>query len=188
LNNPCQMKKIVVASQNPIKVNAVQNGFERMFPREVFSVSTVIVPSGVCAQPLSDAETQTGALTRARNAAQIVKDADYWVGVEGGIEDVNGEMTAFAWIVVISEDLIGKGRTGTFFLPSRVSELIREGLELGEADDIVFKRLNSKQNNGAIGILTGNVIDRANLYEHGVVMSLVPFKNSDLYFPQTEKN
>ena len=188
MNNSCQMKKIVVASQNPVKVNAVQSGFERMFPSEVFSISTVTVPSGVCAQPASDAETLTGALTRARNAAQTVKDADYWVGVEGGIEDVNGEMTAFAWIVVISEDLVGKGRTGTFYLPSRVSDLIREGLELGEADDIVFKRSNSKQENGAIGILTGNVIDRAKLYEHGVVMSLVPFKNSDLYFPQTEEN
>ena len=188
MNNSCQMKKIVVASQNPVKVNAVQSGFERMFPSEVFSISTVTVPSGVCAQPASDAETLTGALTRARNAAQIVKEADYWVGVEGGINDINGEMVAFAWIVVISEDHVGKGRTGTFFLPSRVSELIREGLELGEADDIVFKRSNSKQDNGAIGILTGNIIDRAKLYEHGVVMSLVPFKNSDLYIPQTEKN
>ncbi len=30
------MKKIVVASQNPVKVEAVLNGFERLFPEDRF--------------------------------------------------------------------------------------------------------------------------------------------------------
>jgi non-canonical (house-cleaning) NTP pyrophosphatase len=36
-------------------------------------------------------------------------------------------------------------------------------------------------NAGAIGLLTGNVIDRAKLYEHGVIMALVAFKNPENY-------
>jgi non-canonical (house-cleaning) NTP pyrophosphatase len=52
---------------------------------------------------------------------------------------------------------------------------------LGEADDIVFGRSNSKQKEGAIGLLTGNVVDRAGLYEHAVILALVPFKNVALY-------
>jgi non-canonical (house-cleaning) NTP pyrophosphatase len=59
--------------------------------------------------------------------------------------------------------------------------LIRQGKELGEADDIVFSQNNSKQANGAIGILTGDVIDRTSLYEHAVILALAPFKNLELY-------
>jgi non-canonical (house-cleaning) NTP pyrophosphatase len=67
--------------------------------------------------------------------------------------------------------------------------LVRQGKELGEANDIVFERSNSKQNDGAIGLLTGNVIDRTKLYEHGVIMALVAFKNPEIYETQkTEKD
>ena len=58
---------------------------------------------------------------------------------------------------------------------------MRQGLELGQADDIVFGRSNSKQANGAVGILTDDVIDRAQLYEPAVIFALIPFKNPDLY-------
>ena len=106
----------------------------------------------------------------------------YWVGIEGGVEEtVDGEMIAFAWVVVRDHQRVGRGRTGTFYLPPAVTDLIRQGKELGEADDIVFGRNNSKQENGAVGLLTGDVIDRAQLYEHAVILALVPFKNTALY-------
>ena len=92
-------------------------------------------------------------------------------------------MEAFAWVVVkTKENRFGKGRTGTFFLPPRVAELIKQGKELGDADDIVFGRTNSKQENGAVGILTDNVVDRAKYYTEAVVLALIPFKNKQLYF------
>jgi inosine/xanthosine triphosphatase len=93
------------------------------------------------------------------------------------------ELAAFAWVVVRNRQGVGKSRTGTFFLPPAVAELIEQGKELGEADDIVFGRTNSKSENGAIGLLTGDVIDRAELYAHAVVLALVPFKNRELYWP-----
>jgi putative aldouronate transport system permease protein len=58
--------------------------------------------------------------------------------------------------------------------------LVRAGLELGHADDRVFGRDNSKQANGAIGILTDDVVDREAYYVHAVIMALVPFKNPAL--------
>ncbi|RQV99292.1 DUF84 family protein, partial [bacterium] len=135
----------------------------------------------------SDSEVIKGAETRANNVKTESPNADYWVGIEGGIEDTEFGMTAFAWIVIMSEKKIGRGRTGTFFLPEKVAQLVRQGKELGEANDIVFNRSNSKQNDGAIGLLTGNVIDRTKLYEHGVIMALVGFKNPSLYQTQNEK-
>ena len=173
--------KVVIASTNPVKIQAVRWGFQRMFPQEQFEFEMVSVASGVSSQPASDAETLQGALNRAINAAERLPQANYWVGVEGGIEDLGGEMAAFAWIVVRSAQQCGKGRTGAFFLPPAVADLVRQGKELGEADDIVFGRSNSKQENGAIGLLTGDVIDRAQLYEQAVVMALIPFKNPQLY-------
>jgi inosine/xanthosine triphosphatase len=175
------MKTIVVASANPVKTQAARQGFEKMFPQQSFEVHNVMAVSGVRNQPMSSQETLQGAYNRACAAYRLSPQADYWVGIEGGIEDWGEDMAAFAWVVVYTPGQTGKGSTGVFFLPPVVANLIREGKELGEADDIVFNTNNSKQANGAIGILTGDVIDRARLYEHAVILALTPFKNLELY-------
>ena len=175
------MQIVVVGSQNPVKVLAVQNGFSKMFPELDFEYHTCSVLSGVSDQPSSDQETLQGAANRAINAANMMPEADYWIGIEGGIADFENEMIAYAWIVVKSRYGLGKGRSGTFFLPPTIATLIQEGKELGEADDIIFRRNNTKQNEGAIGLLTGNVINRISLYEHALILALLPFKNTQLY-------
>ena len=173
--------KVIVASTNPVKLQAVRQGFQRMFPEWEFQVEQLVGVQGSSSQPSGDWETLQDASHRAERAAQLVPQADFWVGVEGGIEDLDMQMTAFAWVVIRSKDRLGKGRTGAFDLPQAVADLVRQGKELGEADDIVFGRSNSKQANGAIGILTGDVIDRAQLYEQAVILALIPFKNPLLY-------
>lgn len=177
------MKTVLVASQNPVKIKAVGNAFTRMFPDQEFRLKSTSVISGVSDQPLTDEETLQGAINRAVNAREKERSADFWVGIEGGIEFREEDALAFAWIVTLSADMIGKGRTGSFYLPPGVAKLVREGKELGEADDIVFGREDSKRQNGAIGILTGDVIDRAGLYEHGAIMSLILFKYPELFRP-----
>lgn len=171
----------MVASKNPVKLNAVKTGFSRMFPSLDFEFLNASVPSNVEDQPMNNEATFQGALNRANNAKSSFADADFYVGVEGGIEKSGDEMAAFAWIVVVSEEKIGKSRTGSFFLPRKVTELIEAGKELGEADDIVFGHSNSKQNEGAVGILTQKCITRTTLYEEAVVLALIPFKNPEIY-------
>lgn len=131
---------------------------------------------------MSDAETLEGATRRANNARILDVGADYWVGVEGGCEARFGEVLTFAWIVVIARnsDAVGKGRTGAFCLPGDVADLVLQGIELGDADDRVFGRRNSKQENGAVGLLTGDVMDRRSYYESAVILALIPFKNRGL--------
>ena len=177
-----KMKKIVVASQNPVKIEAALRGFRKVFPDEEFVAEGVRVPSGVSVQPMTDSETLQGALNRADGARKLVPEADYWAGIEGGVEEHGDEIVAFAWIVVCTKNHTGRGRSAAFFLPQSITELVRQGKELGDADDIVFQRNNSKQANGAIGILTGDAVDRTDLYEMAVIMALVPFRNQDLYF------
>ena len=175
-------KEVIVASQNPVKINTTEIGFAKMFPHETFEVKGVSAPSDVSDQPMSDKETLKGATNRAENVSKLSPSADYWVGIEGGLEELNGSMEAFAWVVVKSKDgKVGRGKTGTFLLPDKVADLIKQGKELGDADDIVFGQKNSKQANGAIGILTGDVLTRTTFYEPAVIIALIPFKNPDLY-------
>ena len=176
------MKKIIVASQNPVKLNATHLGFQKMFPDEVFVVEGVSVSSNVSEQPMSDEETLNGAMQRVKNARLQITDADYWVGIEGGVHERGLEMEEFGWVVIVSADgLCGKGKTGSFFLPPAVADLIRQGKELGEADDLVFNRSNSKQANGAVGILTGDLIHRTSFCVDAIVLALIPFRNREYY-------
>jgi inosine/xanthosine triphosphatase len=175
------MKTILVASHNPVKIQAALAGFQRMFPDEQFLAEGVSVSSGVSHQPLTRAETLQGARNRAAGAHRLHPGADYCVGIEGGVEDGAEGLEGFAWVVILSGGREGKGCTGTFYLPPPVAELVRAGKELGEADDIVFGRTNSKQENGAVGILSGDVIDRSSFYTEAVILALFPFKNPQLY-------
>jgi len=175
------MSKIVIASTNLVKMSATQRGFLRMFPAGTFDFESVSVPSGVRQQPLSSAETLQGAKQRTQAARERMPEAAYWVGIEGGIETDPHGVGAFAWIVIRSSELIGQSRTGTFYLPPAVADLLQCGKELGEAGDIVFGTADSKRAGGAIGLLSDHALDRTQLYEQAVILALLPFKHVDLY-------
>lgn len=181
MTEPLSPMRVVVASMNPVKIRATYAGFHDMLPARAVSVEGVATSSPVPAQPHGDLETLRGAEIRAANAREISPEADAWVGIEGGVSDADGRMAAFAWVVVLSPRVVGRARTGTFTLPEPVARLVRGGLELGEADDRVFGRTNSKQGAGAVGLLTGGVIDREALYRHAVALALIPFANPALY-------
>lgn len=175
------MKKVIVASKNPVKINATKMGFEKIFPQETFEYMGVSVPSGVPDQPMNNVETLEGAKNRATNAQKEMPEADFWVGLEAGIEKQDGEMDAFAWCVVLSKEKMGKSRTANFFLPKKIVELVDSGIELGHADDIVFQTSNSKHSSGAVGLLTGGTLNRTPYYAEAVILALIPFKNPELY-------
>ncbi len=172
------MSLIVVASSNPVKQAATLQAFQRMFPDQTWTVEGLAVPSGVADQPQSDAETLRGALQRAEAARRLRPQAAYWVGIEGGVQWEGDDLWSFAWVAVLDvEGRWGRARSGTFLLPPPVAQLVRQGYELGTADDMVFGEANSKQKMGAVGLLSGGVVDRTRLYEHAVILALIPLKH-----------
>ncbi|MEM6281259.1 MAG: inosine/xanthosine triphosphatase [Chloroflexota bacterium] len=179
------MTDIIVASGNPVKVNATRAGFTQMFPDEPLTVTGQAYPSGVAAQPMGDEETRAGALNRAQAARTAHPAAAYTVGIEGGCTlHPDDGMSVYAWVVVLNHTgQMGHSKTGTFYLPREVADLVRGGMELGDADDIVFGRSNSKQQTGSVGLLTGDVLTRETYYLHAVVLALIPFKNPAFTFP-----
>jgi inosine/xanthosine triphosphatase len=175
------MKNVYLASNNPVKITAAARGFKLVFPDDVFEVYPTSTTLNLPVQPRTDEETLICAMLRAKNVRELAPHGDYWVGIEGGIDERQAGMGTFAWVVILDSNRMGKGRSGEFFLPKKVAELVRQGMELGDADDVVFAQSNSKQKNGAVGLLTGDAITRAELYVPAVIFALIPFKNPELY-------
>jgi inosine/xanthosine triphosphatase len=168
--------KIVVASHNPVKVRAVAKAFEAQFPGAELELISVNVASGVDDQPMSDGETRKGARNRVNNARLEHPDADFWVGQEGGLELVDGQLLASAWMAVAGRNMeISEARTPTLPLPPAVQKLVLGGMELGDANDRVFSTMNSKQGGGAFGLLTDGLLTRQGIYTQALVLALIPF-------------
>ncbi|MFN0086933.1 MAG: DUF84 family protein [Blastocatellia bacterium] len=169
-----------VGSENPVKIDCVRRAIAEYWP-EAQAVG-VATDSGVSAQPDSDAEMLRGAITRARQAAEKTPEAWCGVGIEGGTLDSDVGMWAYAWIVIVDRrGRIGRGQTGRFLLPEGVARLVRDGMELGHADDYFFDRDNSKQKDGAIGILSDGRVSRRDLYQPAVTFALLPFVHPEYY-------
>lgn len=167
--------RIVVASRNPVKIAATEAAFRAEFPDADLELISVDVDSGAGDQPMSDAATRKGARTRAEAASAAMPDASFWVGLEGGIEIIDGEFLASAWMVIRSADgRFGEARTPTLPLPPSVRILVRQGIELGTANDQVFATLNSKQEGGAFGLLTDGRYTREGIYAQALELALLP--------------
>jgi len=168
---------VIVGSKNPVKLECTNDAFAAAFHIE-FLVNGVNAASLVPDQPVGDGETLLGAINRATNSKKAFPEADYWVGIEGGIGRDEFGMTAFAWIYI--EDKFGqtgKAKTGCFYLPNGIVKLIDSGLELGMADDQFFAKENSKQSGGSVGILTHGVINRKEYYTQAIILALISFLN-----------
>ena len=155
---------------------------------------------------MGDKETRLGAENRVKNVIEKMKDElpDFVVGLEGGVEKVGSTLYCMAWYVVpIQHSLThthvhtpsrmcvvetktmysSVSKSASFQLPRKVVKLMKEkNMELGDADDVVFGRSDSKRKDGTVGILTKGDIDRASYYEHALHMAMIPWRNPDLYF------
>lgn len=181
LHQQTRQKLVIVGSKNPVKVQSAEEAFQAVFEGQ-FIVQGLEVDAGVNAQPFGDVDTYTGAYNRAFASKSAFPEADFWVGIEGGVDEVGEQMVAFAWVVVLNgSQIIGKAKTSTFFLPGVISEHLRKGKELGEASDLIFNKENSKQAGGAVGLLTKGLLQRKDYYNQAVLLSLLPFINEEIY-------
>jgi len=177
------IKKIIVASLNPVKIEAARQCFKLALPNQEFIVSGVEAKSGISNQPLSDKETKKGANNRIESAKIISPGADFYMAFEGGVEDHDGVMEEFAWSVVVSkEGKRGEARSASFVVPAKLRNMvIEQGLEMGDANDILFNLENSKQAGGVVSGLSNGLITRTDYYVHMGILALLPFIHPELY-------
>jgi len=176
--------KILVGSKNPVKLKAVEEAFSLYFNSiEVIGIS---VESGVSDQPIND-ETYIGAENRAKQLQILDNEktlnADYFVGIEGGIQQTYNKWFAFGGMCLIHKS--GKTSFGTsahFELPEIVTRQLLDGKELGHVMDDIMQQENTKQKGGAIAFFTNGRMNRKELYIPGLISALIPFQHEQMYF------
>jgi inosine/xanthosine triphosphatase len=173
------VRHIAVGSTNPVKIAAVRAVVARAFPRA--TVGGLDTDSGVPAQPWGDAETRRGALNRAR-AALAAAGADLGIGLEGGMLETELGLMTCAWCMIVDAGgRIGVGGGVHVLVPPAVAATLQAGGELGPAMDQLTGQHNTKQAEGAVGILTGGLSNRQSAYEQLVAMALAPFVRPEYY-------
>lgn len=173
---------VVIGSKNRAKVSAVKDAFKRVFPRNIFIFKSLPVESGVSRQPLTEKETVKGAMNRIKGCKKIFPDADYWVGIEGGVQPTKDGLLLVEWVCVLDKhNDMGKGRGLSFVLPTKVTEYIKKGLNVGESNDKIFKKKNTGDSIGLVGTLTKKIIKRKDFLRDACIIALIRFTNRKLY-------
>lgn len=163
----------VVGSTNPVKVASTREVLRRVHGDDV-RVEGVPVDSGVSRQPWGDRETLRGAVNRAE-AALASGDAALGVGLEGGLVEIDGRIFTCAWCAVAHADgRVGIAGGANLLLPPAAADAVRAGAELGPTIDALTGLRNTKQGQGAIGVLTQGYLDRQTAYEYILTLALAP--------------
>lgn len=154
--------KIIVGSQNPTKIKAVQSVFTNC------TITSLKVASKVSSQPLTDEETMLGAINRAKGCLNSSKEA-LAIGLEGGVMYVNDQMYLCNWgALVTNNGDIYTASGARILLPKEIEGQLKTGLELGDLMDDYANKHSVRTKEGAIGIFTNNRVDRSQLFSHVV--------------------
>jgi inosine/xanthosine triphosphatase len=169
--------RVAVGSLNPAKIEAVRQAFALVWPENAWEVQGTDVVSAVSAQPMSDAESIRGARHRATRAL-AQSEAEYGVGLEGGLHEMDGKFFDGGWIVVRHRNgQEGVGCSVRMPVHEEVMRHVHAGRELGEAIDLVYNVENAKQKQGHFGLMTDNLITRTSGYRDAVIVALSVFRN-----------
>lgn len=198
---PVHVQTIAVGSKNPAKLRAVTNAVQKVWPDA--AIDTIDAPSGVRDQPLDDDEAIQGAVNRAL-FSRLALDTDLGLGLEGSVADTAYGMFLCGWVAVVDHAFtpeltsvpreliqsavlshagVSLACTSRILLPNPVADQIRAGGELGPVMDQLTQRTDTKHAQGANGILTNGLIQRADSFEQGVIFALARYITPHYYNP-----
>lgn len=171
--------KVAVGSNNPIKIEATKNIFNKVFGNtEILSVK---VETGVSHTPSSWEETAQGAINRAKEAIKKT-GADFGVGLEGGYEKTKfGVLMRGAVAIIDKKGRLGISGSNGILLPEKIVKRLEKGEELGDIMDDIQKVKNTKQKWGAVGFFLKKFTNRQESFEQTILYALARFLRKDLY-------
>lgn len=168
--------KVVVASENPIKLASTKKAFLHYFMNEDIEFLSQASDSGVSDQPLTIAEAIQGAFNRAKNVCET--DTDFTVGIEGGLSfhEVSGKECAIelSWVCVYDckNDKYELASAPGFPVFPKIIDHIKAGNNLSQAMEAEYGLKNLGQQNGYIGWLSNDVITRESSNFEAVYLAL----------------
>ena len=166
-----------VGSSNPTKLNAVKYATQEKWPDA--KIVGYEVESGVRSQPMTDEETQTGALNRAQAALVEGRrqfpdlNLEDWLGVglEGGVTPWKDELWSTVWAAVV--DAAGEVFTANgarMKIPESIAKPIIEGGEMGPVVAELVGIADVRRKQGMIGVVTREYVNRTS--EYGAIAKL----------------
>jgi inosine/xanthosine triphosphatase len=200
--------QIAVGSTRGPKLDAVEDALklcaEQLNPDAQFEVIGFSVESGVGHTPLSSAESMRGARQRTEALMQMASGKgvvyQYFVGLEGGLEvmesdrshdsgaDIdpagsNGRRVFLESWAYVSDGSRGHfGRSGGIELPPALAhQVLDKGVEMASAIDTFAGMAGIRDNQGAWGVLSNNLITRREAFRIALVAAFAPFYNTNLF-------
>jgi inosine/xanthosine triphosphatase len=194
---------IAVGSTRGPKLDAVHDAMklcaEQLDPNVQFEILGFAVDSGVGHTPLSSAESMRGARQRTEALIQMASAKSevyqYYVGLEGGLEvmenraddagssGISGRRVFLeSWAYVSAGSRGHFGRSGGIELPPALAyEVLDKGVELAAAIDKFAGIAGIRDNQGAWGVLSNNLITRREAFRVALVAAFAPFYNVNLF-------
>ena len=170
------MKRIVVASLNRNKIDAVKE----VFPS--YDVEGAACDSGVRDQPLCLDEIIEGAVNRAKS---VFGNCEYSVGIEDGISEVAGTMSGymnFCCCAIYDGSRMFLGLGPAFeYPPDCTKTVVDERITISEAFAPISDKPDIGYEEGIIGWLTDGKVSRKDYTKPAVEMAKVQIDNEGLY-------
>lgn len=179
--------KVLVGSENSVKIRSVKEGFLTFFER--VEVEGISVDTGVPHQPVNN-ETFEGAKHRAENIKRINDqqhlDAAFFVGIEGGVLQLQDRWFSVNVVYILDQQNRDSfATTGLYELPSALSKDLLIKTDLGHAMGKLANDNYAARERGTVAFLTDGKIDRFQNQVQGITLALIPFLNDNLYFPSS---
>ena len=180
--------RIIVASKNPVKIDAVKEVIKNYDFLSKATVDHVDINNVVSDQPKTLEETVSGALKRSKEAFETFPVYyDYSFGIESGFMKVPGTLTGEMDISVCSVYNGRKHSLGiscAFEVPPMINKLIHEE-KINMSQACLDAGLTNSEylgyDEGIIGILTKGRITRKDYTKQAIQMALIQIENPELY-------
>jgi inosine/xanthosine triphosphatase len=170
---------VIIGSTSPVKVNATKQAFETYFDK--VRVKGIKVPSKIKPFPTSDEETFQGALNRVNAASEQIQ-AEYYVGLEGGLQNLKGYTLVKQIAVIKKGDQISVGLSSGYTAPeSLIKQLDMTSDKSRNILDKYFGKKEILSKEGVIGVLTNEILNRTLISRDAVICALTRFINPQYY-------
>jgi inosine/xanthosine triphosphatase len=191
---PAQVKTVALGSDRAAKIMAVRSSIARVASVDSsWSEATVLarrVEINAPAMPMNDWELMQGARERALAVRDLLRkqrrDADIYVGLEGGFHSISieGEWHIFlrGWAYATDGKSGTFGATPSISVPASLAKKVIEGKrELGLVIDEVAGVTDVRSRQGAWGILSRDLVTRSMSFELALIGAFAPFYNRKMY-------
>jgi non-canonical (house-cleaning) NTP pyrophosphatase len=175
-------KKIVLASKSPLKKFVVEYVTKYFFKDDEFEIVQYDVEDKG-PEPFTEAALLIQLQVALHKIKDLEPDAAYYIVMEGGVREMDNELEEISCVII--EDASGrqsKSWSTSFPIPEEVAKKVQKGMPFADAVDAVYSTKDIKNNQGFIGLLTDNFVDKKMLYVQPTAVAFGKFLKSNWFW------